>query len=387
MGSPDKNYRENPKRCVFVIGQINAESVQNLTPKIIEMRGESSEPITIYIDSPGGSTHHSEILSGLLKSPNADNNSCRIITVVTGMAASAAADLLASGDYSIAYPKSIVHYHGVRQEMVQDVTMERATLLADLLKNANDQFAIQLAQRSFERFMLLYLFLKSSDFPKIREDSKKRELTDVECFAISLKRKLSLGVRSLIDEALRRYKEVQELDDYVWGNITVEKTDSYAKTEAKILNKILEYELSKNEGKNWSLSAGGLLKTVEDFTVLSDFNFGRQNTVFVAVVDRWRKYFFTPDEQAGHTAAKADPSKQAELERLNIDSLNRMRPIWYFVYSICKILQQKENPLEAVDAYWLGIVDEVLGHNMPCSRLMVENSKDAAKEKQSETAA
>ena len=55
----------------------------------------------------------------------------------------------------------------------------------------------------------------------------------------------------------------------------------------------------------------------------------------------------------------------------------QMEPLWHFVYSLCKGLQQSENPLTAADAYWLGIVDEVLGTQLPCVRELVENAPEA----------
>jgi hypothetical protein len=54
-----------------------------------------------------------------------------------------------------------------------------------------------------------------------------------------------------------------------------------------------------------------------------------------------------------------------------------MESLWHFVYALCKRLQQSENRLSACDAYWLGIVDEVLGTDLSCVREMVENAPQA----------
>ncbi len=49
------------------------------------------------------------------------------------------------------------------------------------------------------------------------------------------------------------------------------------------------------------------------------------------------------------------------------DSFQKARP-----HSLCKRLQQSENILSAEDAYWHGIVDEVLGSQLPCVREVTE---------------
>ena len=50
-----------------------------------------------------------------------------------------------------------------------------------------------------------------------------------------------------------------------------------------------------------------------------------------------------------------------------------IEPLWYFVVALCRLLQQGENRLTAVDAYWLGLVDEVVGARLPSLRLIAEN--------------
>jgi ATP-dependent protease ClpP protease subunit len=117
MPLPHSAFRENPKRAIFVAGEINQAMIERLTPAILNLRDEGAEPITLYIDSFGGSTFHARLLINLVTSPNQDGRQCRMITVVTGTAASAAADILAAGDYAIAYPHAIIHYHGVRTSL------------------------------------------------------------------------------------------------------------------------------------------------------------------------------------------------------------------------------------------------------------------------------
>ena len=56
MPVQDKDYRENFTRSVFLTGKITQEAAHALSPRIKELRAASGDPITLYIDSPGGSS-------------------------------------------------------------------------------------------------------------------------------------------------------------------------------------------------------------------------------------------------------------------------------------------------------------------------------------------
>ena len=151
MPAPNNDYRENPARAIYILGKITQQMVHDLTPKINDLRAASTDPITVYIDSPGGHISFAETIRCLIKSPNQDGKKCRLITVVTGTAASAAADFLALGDYAIAHPHAEVVYHGSRQSLDLELTYEWASWLAANLQETNERVALRLARCSFPR--------------------------------------------------------------------------------------------------------------------------------------------------------------------------------------------------------------------------------------------
>ena len=156
------SYRENPDRSIFIDAVINQDLVRALTPTILRLKKASSEPITVYIDSVGGNTRQADTLQNLLRAENADEETCEIITVVTGIAASAAADFLASGNYAIGYPNSIVHFHGTRHNGVEELTMEVAAFTAKALRDYNDIVALELSKHVIERSIFVFLNLRDS---------------------------------------------------------------------------------------------------------------------------------------------------------------------------------------------------------------------------------
>ncbi len=48
--------------------------------------------------------------------------------------------------------------------------------------------------------------------------------------------------------------------------------------------------------------------------------------------------------------------------------------------ALCHVLQQGDNHLSAIDAFWLGLIDEVIGiQGLPSLRILTEFAKVSAK--------
>ena len=60
--TPNPAFRPNSNRAIYVQGVIDQQMVNRLTPEIISLHHKSRDPITVYIDSPGGSISHKETL-------------------------------------------------------------------------------------------------------------------------------------------------------------------------------------------------------------------------------------------------------------------------------------------------------------------------------------
>lgn len=138
--TPNINFRANPARAIYIQGSIDQNLVNQITPKIIEFQNQSRDPITIYIDSLGGSISSAETIKRLLNASDQDDHPpCRIISVVTARAASAAADLLSFGDYAISYSESFILFHGTRHLLDDPVTVDDIAYISSDLKYKNHQ--------------------------------------------------------------------------------------------------------------------------------------------------------------------------------------------------------------------------------------------------------
>ncbi len=102
------NTRHLMNRCIFLTGEIDAETAGNFLSELLFLENESEEPVTIYINSPGG-----EVDAGLLIYDAIQGSRLEINTVCTGRAASMAALIFASGRrgrrYIMKHSKVMIH--------------------------------------------------------------------------------------------------------------------------------------------------------------------------------------------------------------------------------------------------------------------------------------
>jgi len=379
---PDPNFRPNPARAIYVMGLIDQALLDRLTPKIIELCAESREPITVYIDSPGGSVAVAEGMLRLLQSTNQDGASaCRLITVSTGRAASAAADLLSSGDYAISYPDCNILYHGVRTSLNNPVTVELASLLSESLKLSNDRYAMTLARKSEVRFMFRYFALQS-DFAGYRTKMNDATITDLNCFLGMVKEKVSSGAEKIVNQSLKRYERYNALLDHVFkiamksGKKNIFTPDgSVPVMESAMLRAIIQFELKNNkDDETWTFRDRGLVRVNDDFFLLQEYFNSAFSEQFRQLCERWSKFVLTPAEIAELEQTPEPERTEKKLQKLR----PHFQPAWSFLVALCHALQEGENELSALDAFWFGLIDEVLGQTaLPLRRYFAEYQEDA----------
>ena len=110
------NTRHLMNRRIFIHGEINDESANDFLSQMLYLEQESSEPITIYINSPGGSVNAGLVIYDCIQSSEVEIN-----MICAGMAASMAAVILAGGQkgrrFILPHSKVMIHEplisHGV----------------------------------------------------------------------------------------------------------------------------------------------------------------------------------------------------------------------------------------------------------------------------------
>lgn len=352
---PNPKYRPNPARAIYVHGTIDDQLVYRLTPQIVTLQNESRSPITVYIDSPGGNINSGDSLWRLLSASNQDlAQPCHIITVVTSRAASAAADLLTSGDYAIAFPQSTILYHGVRTFRDIPLTVEMTSLIAHLLRTTNETYAMQLMRKLEFRFMFRFLKMKS-EFDTIRRKKPEEQMSDVECFQAIVSDNLSDRAKKLFETARNRQGSYDAL-----LNIAEKATKytSTAKTEASRIKAMVDFEVKSNKkDKNWTFQGGGLARLNEDFFLLNEHLAGSEGDRFEHLCSFWGKLALSTSDREEIDKIPEESRPERLLQKVR----QELEPVWSFFIALCHTLQEGENELTATDAFYLGLIDEVIG--------------------------
>jgi ATP-dependent protease ClpP protease subunit len=348
----------NPSRAIYVTGELNDALVAQLTPRILRLQHDGREPICVYINSLGGSPRSAEALLNLLRLSNQDlAEPCRIITAVTVQAASAAADLLASGDYAIAFPKSTILHHGVRQPSSAQSTLESTGRLNEVLRISSSMYAMQLAKRNEDRFTFRFYNVRD-EFNSIKEKSDNPNLSDYDCFVQVIREKLSPDAKKIFEKAVKRAERYKALINSVAGGVGLAEAETPTQIQAIIIKAIVDFEVSAaNSAEAQDFLFGGMRRLAEDFYLLNEYVTNTNQRL-----DEWCKtlgrLFLTPEQEIEIEGITDPDERSNRLVEINKPIL---QPMLSFFIALCHALQEGENELTAADAYWLGLVDEVVG--------------------------
>ncbi len=136
------------------------------------------------------------------------------------------------------------------------------------------------------------------------------------------------------------------------------KYRSKAKTEESRLQNMIEFEVESNRtNKNWTFRDDGLTRLNDDFFLLNEHLERSESVRFDKWCQKWSKFALSQDEQK-----KIDNIPEELRPRKIIEKVRPLfEPLWSFYIALCHILQEGENALTATDAFYLGLVDEVIG--------------------------
>lgn len=332
----DADFTPNPDRAISVEGRLNEALLERLRPQILELTSGSREPITVFIDSRGGSSEVGESLLSLLRRTTEDDlRVSRIITVAAPRAASAAANLLSAGDFAIAYPESTLLYHGGRWPLSDLVSAgEAGGLYAQTLPTFHEINAAKLARNSIRRFRFIVSAVRSS-FAQHRPDEGDPSLADVQAFEEILRTKLSPRAQKVLERAIPLWHGYNGLLLQVEKRLRRGRTATKAYLQKLMLHASMdfEYESSKGQPASWD---GGLSKISGHFYFLNAYFDSATLCEWVAARPAER------DHSAG-----ADPEADYFLQ------------FHLFFLALCRALQDGENQITPADAVWLGLIDTV----------------------------
>jgi ATP-dependent protease ClpP protease subunit len=405
-------FQLNWNRAIHIDTAIDDMLLKTLTPRILKLKQESTDPITIGIDSPGGNIAAMLSLLGLLQAPDQDGNYIEIYTVSTNKAFSAAASLLAFGDYSVAFPHSKILCHDVRYSGIEHVTPSKALRTARELERGNVEFSLKLAHKIRRRIIWVYIDLQNK-FYKVRErysqfaekqDAEFSEVLssienisiDIVGFALTLFSKLSnpigneiaIGALHLLNSWMQIDKIERQLfiddkvnkdsnylikvmNDLVIGirnmNLGIQESDESpepiqvdglsesAQKDIKLFLEVIARRFAID--KYPDISHDVLDSVIEDFAFIKEIRSSQHVQAITKLILDTDTIFF-----GGSIKTELDNAKDdTDRGRILAPVYPQARMLWFYIVSLCRCLCSGEHLLTPYDAQLLGFVDEVLG--------------------------
>lgn len=376
--SPDYNYRPNHKRAIFLTAELSDEFAARVLPEILALRS-NGEPITVYINSPGGSLPSLDTIHGALTCDDADNRTARIITVALGEAASAAATMLVLGDYAIVHPHSIVHFHGARYSDIGTMTMEHASSYASRLLTLNRSNAQKMARRSIGRVVRRYVQL----LPEISNEHPGGGVS-LKHFIDHLTQRTSNNAVRVIERTMSRIENAEALSAKILGKKRPKSANTLIKTDAAVLKSLIDYEVGRISSDEVRMDELLLSDIMSDYSLIRDYHLGDHYRQFGGIIRSQGPALLNAAQQDEFETRPDKDDSEATIIWLAHRVGPKLRELWHYSVLLCRELQSGENRLTAEDVYWLGCVDEVigsdtlLGERADAEAEMIINAQDSA---------
>ena len=404
--------------AILLSGEISDELVASLMPEILRLKQSGTRVITVGIDSLGGSIAAARQLLAILKSPGINGKSPTVVTVAINKAFSAAATLLALGDYAVALPSAQIHYHDLRYGAFYDLTSTKAVEAARDLQRENNKMALLLAQSVVERLTWIFIDL-STKFDKAKQmfpalvasvdelglddilDTAAPKL-DFAGFVCAQYTNTSQMGDSLIEGALQKLKAWRQLElafnHFMKTNNPEENAAALFRDDNPLLL-VINRGLDPAERFSWAKRTG----LQHDLVLLLLLLFRKATATAelritdATIADLMNEYaFFREIRRKQHVetavklivdndyilfdhgvAKKLKESTKEEHDALIGVLFPQVQIFWAYVVLMCRSLFDGEHPISLDDALFLGLIDEIAGRKFPEPRRSVRNQRIA----------
>ncbi len=355
-------YHPNSIRCARVYGGIKGAAALLMLKDIAALVAQSRAPITLYIRSPGGSLRSLAKFENILNSGNCPP----IITVADGDVRSAAAYLVMMGHYAYIKPGARMAFHGARYKTIRELkAVKKEDALGMFLHlNAKDAAtANKLAEAAIHRLAHRYLAYRHS-IKQCAGDADGKFARIGDFIKFTKKRMLSENSVRLVDDATGYAGMTFALSALTWRgpqirNRQAPRTSSSIKKLAALVS-FKDYQLW---GKNNRYEEHEILDLLSNYAHLGNATRPEILPLIKTLVATFGPCLLSTPSELHFAKLKQSASPEAE-RYLFTATKDELWGLWCFASSLCRELLAQENSVTATEAYWLGLVDEVLDTNL-----------------------
>lgn len=237
--------------------------------------------------------------------------------------------------------------------------MESARSVATALQRTNERFALRLAHKVFGR-MVLAAGQKDMGISEYRENPADNVWPNVEPIVKAQMDKLIFDdVLELAHCAMNRQEAIRNLTTAVIEHLNglAQSPTCESERDIEIFNAVFAYKRTQKVLKEWNFTNVGLQEVIADFELLRDYHFGDHQSQLNRLLGLYGSLFLTTQD----TKVFKNINKPERMKFLQEKAVNKLRGLWYYIMSACRLLQSADFDFDAEEAFWFGLVDEVIG--------------------------
>jgi len=353
------NRRPNPKRRVRLEGLLNLKASRQLAKKIKVLQEKSFEPITVDINSGGGEAKAFLKLERIFSKNGPRRGTGRFVTLA-GDAASAAACLLVVGHHACMRKNALVSFHGViGQRFNNGNTLRQEQVLAIALRMdwVNRKIARKMARRIVFRMATRCTKLPESGkrkFPWVSSGIFLQNYTQHIKKCLSSK-KLKILLTQSFHQCELLYSSIKSIPFAASSS----RDKNFAPMEAKIFKNLISHETKIRKGKSWTINPAAASQIMMEYLRVRELIHGHQMVLIEDLVNGYGKYFLSKKQAANYCKLLAETPMTAKVYLFKATQSYALG-LWCFSLAFCHGLLSGEFTISADDAYWLGLIDEVV---------------------------
>lgn len=332
-------------RTVFLQSPLDRRAGTALMARVAALLAEEDQPVTVCIRSRGGHLDaYFEVESFIGSMGNGGQGQ---VHTVAAFANSAAAYLLVSGHRAFVFPHVTLGFHGAKWTNVpRALRTETALSIAIRLDIANRNVSRRLARRVALRLAARYLsgpqrartgsFDIGSDIAKQMDERLANEPS-----------------RLVLRDALARYR-------FLRGAIDPQISRAGATPDAAsadLLRAVVEAQSAAEPGNIETIDPFYAAEVVMDYILARDLLLGsHSDSDEESVRCCLERALAFPGATPQTPVTPPEQRRHGELGAAQQHALD----LWSFAFVLCHRLLSGHNPIVSNDAYWLGLVDEIV---------------------------
>jgi len=351
-------HQPNAARSVTISGLFGDGTAKKALAEISSLIKQSPDPVTIYIKSShGGLINAFNRIASFSATNSNSGRQCQLVTVLQGVAKSAAAFMVVSGDSAFMEIQAKIIFHGIscaNYSKGMTLTGENAMPLAIRLDRENRALALKLSSTIWPRLIRLSLLLHfQGDEPPIK--ARARSALSLGRFADRMAARLEAQACQKLIQSAAEYAEAMA----AFGKFHHSKNDQMQRSDIGRLGDFLKDNLARWSESDSIIDEFALAEIGSDYFFFREIAKEDTNARFLEYSRKFGQNFLSPDESREYLQIHSADSSRAEgLLREKLSPM--LRQLRYLAIALSSQLLIGETSVSASDAYWLGLIDEVL---------------------------